>query len=68
MTDSELMKLIGTSVSIRLRFILLACSFVGLFFPGLTGFVLIKVFWRLFKNMSEEDRRVLNRLTVDFND
>ena len=68
MTDSELMKLIGTSVSIRLRFILLACSFVGLFFPGLTGFVLIKVFWRLFKNMSEEDRIVLNRLTVDFND
>jgi hypothetical protein len=68
MTDSELMKLIGTSVSIRLRFILLACSFVGFFFPGLTGFVLIKVFWRLFKNLPEEDKRVLDYLTVNFND
>jgi len=68
MTDSELMKLIGTSVSIQLRFILLACSLVGLFFPGVTGFILIKTFYRLFKNLPEEDKRVLDYLTVNFND
>jgi|Wag4MinimDraft_6_1082665.scaffolds.fasta_scaffold41742_4 hypothetical protein len=68
MTDSELMKLIGASVSIQLRFILLACSLIGLFFPGLTGFVLIKVFYRLFKNLPQEDKRVLDYLTVNLND
>jgi hypothetical protein len=68
MTDSELIKLIKASATIKVRFIFLACSFVGLFFPGVTGFVLIKVFYRLFKNLPEEDKRVLDYLTVNFND